>query len=107
MRTRLKYITAMLAAGAAAVAAALAIGAAPMATADRTPVPSQPAPTTVTTTVTTAAAAPGPQDNQACTSSATSTKCQKLGDAEINAAIPAPYAGPYGIYGPFWAGSAG
>jgi len=78
-----------------------------MATADRTPVPSQPAPTTVTTTVTTAAAAPGPQDNQSCTSGATATKCVKNGDAEINASIPAPYSGPYAMYGPYWGGSAG
>jgi hypothetical protein len=28
----------------------------------------------------------------------------KAGDAEINSAIPAPYPGPFGIYGPFWPG---
>jgi hypothetical protein len=53
------------------------------------------------------APAPGPADNQSCTSSATSTKCLKYGDAEINAAIPAPYPGPYSIYGPFYQGGAG
>jgi hypothetical protein len=53
------------------------------------------------------APAPGPADNQSCTSSATATKCLKNGDAEINAAIPAPYAGPYSIYGPFYQGGAG
>jgi hypothetical protein len=64
-------------------------------------------PTPVTTTVTVMAPAPGPQDNQACTTSVSATKCAKNGDAEINAAIPAPYGGVYSIYGPFWAGSAG
>jgi hypothetical protein len=39
-----------------------------------------------------------------CVSSATSTKCQSPGDAEINSSIPAPYPGPFAIYGPFWAG---
>lgn len=99
---------AAFAAGAAAVALGAAL-AAPMAAADRmpAPIPAQPAPTTVTTTVLTAAPAPGPQDNQSCTTSVAAIKCVKAGDAEINASVPAPYAGPYSIYGPFWGGSAG
>jgi hypothetical protein len=75
----LKFITPVLAAGAAAVA----ISAPPAAGAD-TP--------------------QGPADQQTCVSSASSTICQKPGDAEINSSIPAPYPGVYGIYGPFWAG---
>ncbi|HUO36896.1 MAG TPA: hypothetical protein VMU34_03180 [Mycobacterium sp.] len=106
MRIGLKH--AAFAAGCAAVMVGAAV-AAPLAAADRTPapIPAQPAPVTVTTTVLTAAPAPGPQDNQSCTSGATATKCVKQGDAEINASIPAPFAGPWSIYGPFYAGGAG
>ncbi len=74
-----KYLTVVFACGAAAVA----VAAAPAAAAD---------------------AQQGPPNPETCASSATSTKCLKQGDAEINAAIPAPYPGVYGIYGPFWAG---
>jgi hypothetical protein len=74
-----KYLTAIFAAGAAAVA----VAAAPAAAADTQQ---------------------GPPNPQTCVSSATSTKCLKQGDAEINASIPAPYSGVYGGYGPFWAG---
>jgi hypothetical protein len=96
MRSGLTYLIRVF--GSCAAAAALA--AAPVASADRQPPP--PAPPTVTVTV--MAPAPGPQDNQACTSSVSSTKCVKPGDAEINAGIPAPYPGPFGVYGPYWAG---
>ncbi|MCW2650817.1 MAG: hypothetical protein JWR32_1793 [Mycobacterium sp.] len=85
----------------AAGAAVAAFGATPTAAADPTPAPATP---TVTVTVTAPAPGPGPQDNQSCTSSLSSTKCVKNGDAEINAGIPAPYPGVFGIYGPFWAG---
>ena len=106
MRKTVKRIGPVLAAGAAGLAISTAVAAfssAPMAAGQ----PTEPTPVTVTTTVLTAAPSPGPQDGMACTSSATSTKCQKHGDAEINAAIPAPYPGVYGLYGPFWGGSAG
>ena len=73
-----KYLTAVFACGAAAVAVATA----PAAAAD---------------------AQQGPPNPETCASSATSSRCLKQGDAEINAAIPAPYPGVYGIYGPFWA----
>jgi hypothetical protein len=96
MRSGLTYLIRAL--GSCAAAAALA--AAPVAGAD--PQPPPPAPPTVTVTVT--APAPGPQDNQACTSSVSSTKCVKPGDAEINSGIPAPYPGPFGVYGPYFAG---
>ena len=96
MRSGLTYLGRVL--GTCAATAALA--AAPVAGADTKPAP--PTPTTVTVTV--MAPAPGPQDNQSCTSSVSSTKCVKNGDAEINAGIPAPYPGPFGIYGPYWAG---
>lgn len=79
MGIRLKYFTTILASGAAAVA----IAAAPAAA---------------------AADQQGPPNPQNCTSSASSTKCVKQGDAEINATIPAPYPGPFGLYGPFWPG---
>jgi hypothetical protein len=72
MRVGLKYITPVLAAGAAAVA----IAAAP-----------------------TAAAA----NQQNCVSSSTSTLCQSPGDVELNSSIPAPFGGPFAVYGPFWA----
>ena len=104
MHIRFKQLTAYSAAVAGAVAigaAAVGFGAAPVAAGQ----PQQPAP--VTTTVTVMAPPPGPQDNQSCTSSVSATKCVKNGDAEINAAIPAPYGGVYAIYGPFWAGGAG
>jgi hypothetical protein len=96
MRSGLTYLIRVL--GICAGAAALA--AAPVASAQ--PQPPPPAPPTVTVTV--MAPAPGPQDSQACTSSVSSTKCVKPGDAEINAGIPAPYPGPFGVYGPYWAG---
>lgn len=99
MRIGLKFVMPVLAGAAAGVAFGLAPT--PMSAADPTP---SPAPPTVTTTVTTAAAAPGPQDAQACTSSSFATKCIKNGDAEINASIPAPYPGVFGVYGPFWGG---
>jgi hypothetical protein len=95
MRSGLTYLIRVL-----GICAAAALAAAPVASADPRPPP--PAPPTVTVTVT--APAPGPQDNQACTSSVSSTKCVKPGDAEINAGIPAPYPGPFGVYGPYWAG---
>jgi hypothetical protein len=79
MHIWLNYSKAVLALGAAVVA----IAAAPAAAADDQQ---------------------GPPNPQTCSSSATATKCVKQGDAEINAAIPAPYAGVYGVYGPFWAG---
>jgi hypothetical protein len=100
MRISCKFIPPMLATGAAAAAVG-AICAIPLAA-------GQPAaPTPTPTTVTVMAPASGPQDNQSCTSSAAATKCVKVGDAEINASIPAPYAGPYSIYGPFYQGGAG
>jgi hypothetical protein len=95
MRSGLTYLIRIL-----GICAAAALAAAPVANAD--PQPPPPAPPTVTVTV--MAPAPGPQDNQACTSSVSSTKCVKPGDAEINAGIPAPYPGPFGVYGPYWAG---
>jgi hypothetical protein len=104
MHIRFKQITvfsAAAAAGTAVGAALVGFSAAPVAAGQ----PREPTP--VTTTVTVMAPAPGPQDNQSCTSSVSATKCVKNGDAEINAAIPAPYGGVYAIYGPFWAGSAG
>lgn len=100
MRIVLKYTPPVLAGAVAALAFALA----PTSTADTDQTNQSPAPSTVTTTVTTAAAAPGPQDGQSCTSSATAVKCVKGGDSEINAGIPAPYPGPFGIYGPFFGG---
>jgi hypothetical protein len=108
MRIAVKRIGPVLAAGAAGLAISTAVAAfssAPMAAGQ--PSEPTPAPVTVTTTILTAAPTPGPQDGMSCTSSSTSTKCQKHGDAEINAAIPAPYPGVYGVYGPFWGGSAG
>ena len=74
----LKSVTAAMATGTAVAA----IAAAPIAAADQQ----------------------GPPNPQTCASSASSTTCIKQGDAEINASIPAPYAGVYGTYGPFWAG---
>jgi hypothetical protein len=93
VRNGLTYLAAALAGGVAVVA----IAGPPTATADQAPSPATP---TVTVTV----PAPGPQDSQSCNSSATATKCVKNGDAEINAGIPAPYPGPFGVYGPYWAG---
>jgi hypothetical protein len=83
MRIGLKHITPVLAAGAVAVA----IAAAPTAAA-----------------ASTGGGADQPSTQQYCVSSATSTKCQSPGDAEINSSIPAPYGGPWAIYGPFWGG---
>jgi hypothetical protein len=82
-RIGLKHITPVLAAGAVAVA----IAAAPTAAA-----------------ASTGGGADQPSTQQYCVSSATSTKCQSPGDAEINSSIPAPYGGPWAIYGPFWGG---
>jgi hypothetical protein len=95
MRSGLTYLIRVL-----GICAAAALAAAPAASAD----PRLPPPAPPTVTVTVMAPAPGPQDNQACTSSVSSTKCVKPGDAEINAGIPAPYPGPFGVYGPYWAG---
>jgi hypothetical protein len=72
MRIGLKYVTAGLAAGAAAVALAAA------------------APATAS------------PNQETCVTSATTTKCQKVGNAEINSSIPAPNPGPFAVYGPFW-----
>jgi hypothetical protein len=52
----------------------------------------------------TSAAADG-QENQPCIHSVSSTRCVKPGDAEINSSIPAPPAGPWAMYGPFWGGN--
>ena len=79
MRIELKYLTTALAVGVAAVG----IAAAPMAA---------------------AADQPSSSAQQSCVSTATVTKCVAPGDAEINSSIPAPYGGPFAIYGPFWAG---
>ena len=103
MRIGFKHVA--FTAGAVAVAISWA-QMTPMAAGQPTDQPAQPTPPT-TVTVTVQQSAPGPQDSQACTSSSTATKCLKNGDAEINAAIPAPYPGVYGLYGPFWGGSAG
>ena len=77
MRINPRYLTPVLAAG----AAALAIAAAP-----------------------TAAAAQG-ETGQSCVTLGTSTKCQAPGDVEINSSIPAPPVGPWAVYGPFWGGN--
>lgn len=79
MRNRMKYLFAVFPLAAAAVG----IAAAPAAAADEQQ---------------------GPSNAQTCVSSATGSKCFKQGDAEINASIPAPFPGVYGVYGPFWAG---
>jgi hypothetical protein len=50
-------------------------------------------------------AADGNQNQQYCINSANSTRCVKPGDAEINSSIPAPPAGPWAMYGPFWGGN--
>jgi hypothetical protein len=76
MRIGLKYITPVLAAGAAAVGIAVAP---------------------------TAAAA----DQASCVSTNTSTLCQSPGNFSMNSSIPAPYAGPYSSYGPFFTGGGG
>jgi hypothetical protein len=44
-------------------------------------------------------------NQQHCTNSVSSTRCIKTGDAEINSSIPAPPAGPWAMYGPFWGGN--
>ena len=79
MRIELKYLTSVLAAGFAAVSIAVAPTAA-------------------------AADQPSSSAQQSCVSTASVTKCVAPGDAEINSSIPAPYGGPFAIYGPFWAG---
>jgi hypothetical protein len=53
----------------------------------------------------TSAAADGQPNQQNCTNSVSSTRCIKAGDAEINSSIPAPPAGPWAMYGPFWGGN--
>jgi hypothetical protein len=45
------------------------------------------------------------QQKQYCINSVSSTRCVKSGDAEINSSIPAPPAGPWAVYGPFWGGN--
>jgi hypothetical protein len=52
----------------------------------------------------TSAAADG-HDQQYCVTSVSSTRCVKPGNAEINSSIPAPPAGPWAMYGPFWGGN--
>jgi hypothetical protein len=53
-----------------------------------------------------AAAADNQQSQQQyCVTSPSASKCVKPGNAEINASIPAPPAGPWSIYGPFWGGN--
>jgi hypothetical protein len=81
MPIKTNYLTAVLAAGAAAAT----IAAAPTAAAA-------------------AQQSPSPSAAQSCVSTATVTKCVAPGDAEINSSIPAPYGGPFETYGPFWAG---
>ncbi|MCW2649200.1 MAG: hypothetical protein JWR32_176 [Mycobacterium sp.] len=76
MRIRLKHLTPVLMAGAAAAA----IASAPVAVAAYS------------------------QSQQSCVTLGTSTKCQIAGDVEINSSIPAPPAGPWAMYGPFWGG---
>jgi hypothetical protein len=44
-------------------------------------------------------------NQQSCTTTANSTRCVKSGDAEINSSLPAPPAGPWAMYGPFWGGN--
>jgi hypothetical protein len=44
------------------------------------------------------------QQKQYCINSVSSTRCVKPGNAEINSSIPAPPAGPWAVYGPFWGG---
>jgi hypothetical protein len=72
MRIGIKYTTPVLVAGVAAIA----IAAAPIAAAS--------------------------SNHESCVTAATSTKCNKVGDAEINSSIPAPNPGPWAVYGPFW-----
>ena len=96
MRISLECVAPVLAVLASGSAVAVLVGV-PTALADPNTTPAPP-------TVTVVAPAPGPQDNQGCTSSASATKCVSPGDAEVNAAIPAPYPGSYGSYGPFWGG---
>jgi hypothetical protein len=43
-------------------------------------------------------------NQQYCVNSVSSTRCVKPGNAEINSSIPAPPAGPWAMYGPFWGG---
>ncbi|MDT5369355.1 MAG: hypothetical protein QOC62_3786 [Mycobacterium sp.] len=45
------------------------------------------------------------QQKQYCINSVSSTRCVKPGNAEINSSIPAPPAGPWAMYGPFWGGN--
>jgi hypothetical protein len=39
---------------------------------------------------------------QTCVTSGSSTQCQSPGNVQINSSIPAPYGGPFSIYGPFF-----
>lgn len=52
-----------------------------------------------------AATADDQQNQQNCIHSVSATRCVKSGDAEINSSIPAPPAGPWAMYGPFWGGN--
>jgi hypothetical protein len=88
MAIGLKYVTAVQAAGAVAAVIAAAPAAAAVSPGGGG----------------TAAGTDHSSTQQYCVSSATSTKCVSPGDAEINSSIPAPYGGPFAIYGPFWAG---
>jgi hypothetical protein len=58
-----------------------------------------------TAIATATSAAADSQQSQYCTNSVSSTRCVKPGDAEINSSIPAPPAGPWAMYGPFWGGN--
>jgi hypothetical protein len=59
----------------------------------------------ITIATATSAVADDSKNQQYCTTTANSTRCLKAGDAEINSSIPAPPAGPWAMYGPFWGGN--
>jgi hypothetical protein len=64
-----------------------------------------PAASAVAITIATAPSATADdQQKQYCINSVSSTRCVKPGNAEINSSIPAPPAGPWAVYGPFWGG---
>jgi hypothetical protein len=46
-------------------------------------------------------------DQASCVSTNVSTLCQSPGNFSMNSSIPAPYAGPYSAYGPFFTGGGG
>ena len=100
MRMGLKYVIPTMAVG---VATAFLVAPWAGADPDDASAPS-PAPTPAPVTVTVQAPAPSVADGQSCTSGATSSKCIKNGDAELNASMPAPYLGGQAAYGPFYAG---